>query len=231
MSLAITPDNIATPALDRLASEINERFFAAEANYDGERLVLLERVLDFAIHAEQQLAEQQQRIAQLETMTRTDDLTGLLNRRGLEAELTRTIASAARHQDHGVICYIDIDDFKGVNDTHGHAAGDEALVAVASTLADNTRADDIAARIGGDEFVVVLTAASVHDGFRKARALQSRLNATTIRTGQHTVRLSVSLGIQAYDGKTSVAEVLDRADSAMYAQKRMRKPELIPIAT
>jgi len=84
MSLATNADQFPTPVIDRLAAEISERFFVADANYDGDRLNLIEQVLEFATSAEQQLAMQTRRIAQLEAMTRTDELTGLLNRRGLE---------------------------------------------------------------------------------------------------------------------------------------------------
>lgn len=231
MSLALNNETIVAPALQRLTAEINRRFFVAEANYDGDRLSLLEQVIDFAASAEQQLLEQNQRIAQLEAMTRTDDLTGLLNRRGLEADLARLLAEAARHGGEGVICFIDIDEFKTVNDTYGHAAGDEALKLVASVLSDNTRVNDIAARVGGDEFVVILTATTVSDGLKKARKLQRALNIMTLQTEAGSVPLSVSLGIQSYDGDTDLNTVLRNADSAMYAEKRRRKPELIPIAT
>lgn len=231
MSLALNSDSIANPAIDRLADEINRRFFVPGSDFDGDRLSLLEQVLDFASSAEQQLAAQTRRIAQLEAMTRTDDLTGLLNRRGLEADMTRLLADATRNDSEGVICYIDIDDFKSVNDTFGHAVGDEALKLVAGVLSDNTRVNDIAARIGGDEFVVVLTGTTVSDGLRKARKLQRNLNIMSLQTEAGAVPIAVSLGIQSYDRNTGLASILQNADSAMYAEKRRRKPVLIPIAT
>lgn len=231
MSLALNSDTFATPALDRLSAEISRRFSAPDANYDGERLTLLEQVLDFACSAEQQMAAQKLRIAQLEALTRTDDLTGLLNRRGLEADMARLLADAARNGSDGVICYIDIDDFKAVNDTYGHAVGDEALKQVANVLSDNTRLNDLAARLGGDEFVVVLTGTTVSDGLRKARKLQRALNIMTLQTEAGAIPVAVSLGIQSYDADTELKTVLQNADSAMYAEKRRRKPELIPIAT
>lgn len=231
MSLALNNEAIATPALDRLAAEISRRFHAPDANFDGERLNLLEQVLDFASNAEQQLAVQTRRIAHLEALTRTDDLTGLLNRRGLEADLSRLLADAARHGGEGVICYIDVDDFKSVNDSFGHTVGDEALCQVATVLSDNTRLNDIAARVGGDEFVVVLTGTNVGDGLKKARKLQRGLNIMSVQTEAGLVPISVSLGIQSYDADTELETVLHNADSAMYAEKRRRKPELVPIST
>lgn len=231
MSMAIQNDSIATPALDRLATEINQRFFAPDTNYDGDRLNLLEQVLDFAAKAEQQLVIQNMRIVELEAMTRTDELTGLLNRRGLEADLARLLADAARNGGNGVICYIDIDDFKSINDRFGHAVGDEALRLVSSNIADNTRLNDLAARVGGDEFVVVLTATSVRNGLAKARTLQNNLDRIHLRDGGRKVPITVSLGIQSYDGTTDLDDILQRADTAMYVEKRARKTALVPIAT
>lgn len=230
MSLALNRDTIANPVLDRLAAEINRRFFTSEANYDGDRLSLIEQVLDFAASAEQQLVLQNQRITELEALTRTDDLTCLLNRRGLEADLARLFGDADRQGGTGVICYIDIDDFKSINDKHGHEAGDEALRMVAATLADSTRVNDLAARVGGDEFVVVLTGTSVRNGLIKARRLQRALNLIRVPQGPDGVPLSVSLGIQAYNGKTDLQEVLRCADRAMYADKRNRKTDIVPIS-
>jgi diguanylate cyclase (GGDEF)-like protein len=231
MSLALNNDTFAVPALDQLTAEISRQFLTPEPHSDGERLSLLEQVLDFASTAEQQLAAQNRRIAQLEALTRTDDLTGLLNRRGLEADLARLLAEAARHGSEGVICYIDIDDFKIVNDSYGHGVGDVALCQVASALSDNTRLNDLAARVGGDEFVVVLTGTDVAHGLKKARKLQRALNIMSLQTEAGEVPISVSLGIQSYDGETDLMAVLQIADSAMYAEKRRRKPDLIPIAT
>lgn len=230
MSLAALPEELSdVPLVGRLATEIFRKFSAPEAAHDVERMILLEQIIDFAANAERELVEQREKIAELEQLARTDELTGLINRRGLEAALESLLSAANRYREAGVICFIDIDDFKSINDTHGHGKGDEVLQKVAEAISDNVRLEDIVARVGGDEFVVVLTRTSLHDGLRKAKQLQQALNETAVRAGRNIIRMNVSLGIQSYDGRTSIDEVMARADHAMYADKRARKLSLVPI--
>lgn len=224
-------DQGANPYVGRLAIEILDTFAAREADYDSDRLSLLERVLSFAANAEQELAAQRKRIAQLEALVKTDELTGLSNRRGLEEEMTRLISSAQRYDEQGVICYLDVDDFKRINDRWGHDAGDTVLCTLASTLVEKTRANDIVARVGGDEFIVVLTRASIADGLEKARSLQQQLDETNIEMKGGSAQVKVSVGVQGYDGDTDMKALLNNADHAMYVNKRARKSCLVPIYT
>ena len=96
------------------------------------------------------------RIAELEARIDVDPLTETLNRRGFERELTRSLAYVKRYGASAALIYLDLDGFKPVNDRHGHAAGDAVLKAVAAALVRHVRASDVVARIGGDEFVVLL---------------------------------------------------------------------------
>ena len=96
------------------------------------------------------------RITELEARIDVDPLTETLNRRGFERELTRSLAYVKRYAVSAALVYLDLDDFKPVNDRHGHAAGDAVLKAIAATLVRHVRASDVVARIGGDEFVVLL---------------------------------------------------------------------------
>lgn len=221
------------PYVKRLAHELLDRFSRPSPAYDGESLSLIERVLDFAAHAEQQLSEQRQRIAYLESLARTDELTGLHNRRGLEDALTALLASAARHKENGVVCYVDLDRFKQVNDRHGHQAGDEVLMRVADTLSDNVRASDVVARVGGDEFVIVLTHITLRDGLKKAKSLRARLNALTVELEGVEIPVRASIGIHAYGPETTLEQLLADADHAMYADKRDRSGvgDLVRIGT
>lgn len=227
MTLALlngpTPRPAASPYVGRLANEIMSRFGKASREYDGDGLGLLERLLDFAAHAERQLVEQRDRIAHLESLVRADELTGLLNRRGLEEALDGVLASAARHAEQGLVCYIDLDEFKPVNDRFGHDAGDEVLCQVSALLTDNIRASDIAARIGGDEFVVVLVRTNMFDAMRKARQLHTLLNTLTVEHGKDRIAVHASLGIQSYGPETNAQDLLSEADQAMYINKRARR--------
>lgn len=223
MSLAFSNDQIVFPTSGSLSRRVAAQFFSRTSVGSNDPEALLEQMLDLAADADRKLAEQQARIVELEALAATDELTGLINRRGLETALTSLLSHAARHGNFGIICYLDIDDFKGVNDTYGHAVGDAVLKRVSQTISDGIRVEDVAARVGGDEFVVVLPDASVHDGVMKARRLQKLLSDITIDADGEEISLGISMGMQPYDGETQLTEILHRADCAMYAQKRAKK--------
>lgn len=189
-----------------------------EAEWSGD----LEQALALAVETRRELGEQRQRVARLESLLATDELTGLLNRRGLVDHMGRMLAMADRHGGRGVIAYIDLDDFKATNDRLGHAAGDAVLQRVAEILGANTRTADVVARIGGDEFVALL----VHSGWRwgqsRARQLQRMVNRSFARYNQFRIPLRVSLGIETYRPGDGPEDLLRRADEAMYSDKRDR---------
>lgn len=184
----------------------------------------VERVLSAAIGAEQHIAQLQRRISQLEKLAMTDELTGMLNRRGFEVQLQRTLALARRYGESGLLIYVDLDGFKLVNDTYGHAAGDEVLKHVSRLLADHVRSTDFVGRLGGDEFAVLLPRTSPRNGARRAQALSQKLNPAMIFWNGGTLTVGASLGLEAYDGDAggTAEAVLSRADRSMYAQKRLR---------
>ena len=105
-----------------------------------------------------------------------DPLTGLLNRRGFEKELSRVLATARRYDEQGVLIYLDLDDFKRVNDNYGHSAGDEMLKQVACFLDKSVRRSDYVARLGGDEFAILLIKISDMNGILRAEIMNRRLN-------------------------------------------------------
>jgi GGDEF domain-containing protein len=130
---------------------------------------LVERALAVAAEAEQRLAEQSRRIAVLEMLTLTDEITGLLNRRGFNREMRRILADAKRYDERGILCFIDLDDFKTINDVFGHMAGDRVLNTIGRLLQLQVRENDVVARLGGDEFALVLAKCDQEDGMRRAR--------------------------------------------------------------
>ena len=109
----------------------------------------VDRALIAATDAQHRIVELRERIAQLEKLAMTDELTGLLNRRGFERELQRTLALASRYEEPGLLVYVDLDGFKLVNDTYGHAAGDAVLKRVSRLLTDNLRCTDLVVRLVG----------------------------------------------------------------------------------
>lgn len=183
---------------------------------------LVTDMLSFASQAEQVIAEQKARIEYLETLSETDVLTGLANRRGFEMFLRRSIAESRRHGELGVLAFIDLDAFKSVNDTFGHEAGDKVLRHTADLLLENVRSTDLVARIGGDEFVVVLTRCNPVLGIERAIILQELVNNSVAAIGSKRLHLSVSLGCAAYDGETDPEILLRSADHAMYEDKQSR---------
>jgi diguanylate cyclase (GGDEF)-like protein len=160
-----------------------------------------------------------QRIGELEARIDVDPLTETLNRRGFERELKRSLAYVKRYGASAALIYLDLDDFKPVNDRHGHAAGDAVLQAIAAALIRRVRASDVVARIGGDEFVVLLWNLSETDALAKAAALEAAVYATPVRFGPSTLVVGASAGTAFIGPLDTPAEALARADAAMYARK------------
>jgi diguanylate cyclase (GGDEF)-like protein len=164
-----------------------------------------------------------ERIVELEAHAASDPLTGIMNRRGFERELSRAAAYVQRYGGNAALVYLDLDDFKPVNDRYGHAAGDAVLAAVAATLVASVRASDLVARIGGDEFAVLLWNLSPQDARNKSHAPEQAVANTTVRWGARRVAVAATTGVAEFPQDRDVAELLARADAAMYACKRRRR--------
>lgn len=164
--------------------------------------------------------------AELEHQAMTDPLTGLLNRRAIEAMASREMARATRRRSEITVLTIDVDKFKEINDRMGHAAGDTALRGIARTLTSSLRTTDLAARTGGDEFLVVLPDASVGD----AQAIENRIfdgvRALRLRTPQgNTFEVSITIGAfraLPEPGKT-YADLVHASDLNLYERKQSRR--------
>ena len=175
-----------------------------------------------ALAAEQRIAGLMERIAWLETTANSDDLTGLLNRRGFSAEIDRALAAARRYGENGMLIFLDLDRFKAINDTYGHAAGDAALCRVARILRDNVRETDIVGRVGGDEFAVLLTHTSHELALDRAEILDGIINTAHVSWDGRNIPLAASIGIQAYTAKSNPKTLVSAADKAMYKTKKIR---------
>ena len=166
------------------------------------------------------ISERKAAEARIERLAHHDALTGLLNRYSLESRLQQVLCSARCDQQHLAVLFIDMDRFKTINDTLGHAIGDQLLIEVARRLERCVRSSDIVARLGGDEFVVVLnTLESPHEAMPIAHKILRRLSKTYQIDG-HPLHSSPSIGVAVCpeDGD-SVAELLRNADTAMYSAK------------
>lgn len=183
----------------------------------------LRQMLDWVAEAKELLAAQQERIAHLEALTTTDELTGLLNRRGFAGHFKRELAHAQRDAGaHGVLVMIDLDNFKTINDTLGHDAGDAMLRRVSVLLGHLVRRQDVVARLGGDEFVVLLTSVDPAQGEARARTLAAALRAESASWNGQQLPVTLSFGAAPYGVGDREDQVLRRADSAMYIDKESR---------
>jgi diguanylate cyclase (GGDEF)-like protein/PAS domain S-box-containing protein len=173
----------------------------------------------FALFLKRQRAE-----TDLHRFARYDSLTGLPNRSFFLDTLERTLSRAGRQRTRSALVFLDLDGFKAVNDGLGHAAGDAVLQTVAERLRGGTRSSDLVARIGGDEFtVLVQNLARADDAALVARGLLDRL-ARPCQADDHEVKLSASAGISVYpDDGTDADTLLRNADLAMYRSKQEGK--------
>lgn len=165
------------------------------------------------------------RIADLEAKVDIDPMTDLFNRRGFERELKRSMAYVKRYGVSAALIFLDLDGFKPVNDRHGHAAGDAVLKAIAAAIVAEVRASDIVARIGGDEFAVLLWNVNGASAAAKAAALERAVYATPVRWDASTLVVGASAGVALAGALDTPAELLARADAAMYVRKHARRAE------
>jgi diguanylate cyclase (GGDEF)-like protein len=152
-----------------------------------------------------------------------DGLTGLANRRSVEETLHAEIARAQRFGDTVCLVLADLDDFKSVNDRHGHPAGDDALRLFAETLAGTVREIDVAARWGGEEFALVLPGTDAAGGARLAERARETLESRPLITDGETVTLTASFGVAALPPAHDLEELVAAADAALYEAKRTGK--------
>jgi diguanylate cyclase (GGDEF)-like protein len=167
--------------------------------------------------------EVEQTRQRLEEMARTADqdmLLPVLNRRAFVREISRFIAFAERYGIPSSLLYFDLDDFKSVNDAHGHNAGDLVLRHFADLLQGQIRDSDVLARIGGDEFAIILAHVTLDQAEKKGASLAQSLREKPAVWNGHNVKLNFSYGAYELHAGASVEDAMAQADRAMYAQKR-----------
>jgi diguanylate cyclase (GGDEF)-like protein len=158
-------------------------------------------------------------VEQLQTAANTDELTSLLNRRALEERLGAELARSTRHELDTTIVLLDLDNFKLVNDSGGHAAGDELLRAVGRLLKEQCRQPDVVGRLGGDEFLVMLPMTSPREAMVLVGRVQACLLALAPLGQGHPVTISIGVAAAPRHG-TTVGSLMAAADAAMYKAKR-----------
>jgi diguanylate cyclase (GGDEF)-like protein len=165
------------------------------------------------------VARLQERVEQLDQLAHQDSLINLPNRRGFMRELERLIARVDRYGIDGAMLFVDLDGLKMINDTLGHCAGDEALIQVATLLAKGVRHSDVVARIGGDEFGILLESSDEEAAHETAARLIEQISACEVTHDGEALPLSVAIGVGMIDALDTAEAVMARADEAMYRRK------------
>jgi len=168
------------------------------------------------------LADLRARLEELERLADTDTLLPMPNRRAFLRELERVLHQAVRHNMSAAVLFVDLNGLKAINDSHGHQAGDAVLLHVARILKASLRAGDMVARIGGDEFGLILDHVDEAAAQAKAEALATMVASEQVDLGRATVSIAVTAGMAMVRAGDAVETVLARADEAMYAQRSER---------
>jgi len=212
-----------------------ERRAAERAQRDAETAraseLALRETLTQLEHAQRELeranGEKDTLLAELHRQTREDSLTGLLNRRALDAELDRECTRAERYQRPLALVLLDIDNFKIINDTCSHAVGDAVLTTVARCLRGARRQSDVVARLGGEELVMLLPETSSAHALAVCESLRVAMGTVNWPALGAPPRVTASMGVAVFVAGDTPAALLRRADAAMYAAKRAGKDRVV----
>jgi diguanylate cyclase (GGDEF)-like protein len=172
-----------------------------------------------------QLRQALHRIEELEAAADTDFLLDIPNRRGFARELHRAVAYIKRYAASGAVIVLDVDRLKPINDTFGHAAGDEVLKAIAATLTRQVRSSDVVGRLGGDEFALLLWNLTEADARAKAAALEQAIDGLSFVFRGQRVNAGASAGVALLGPHADAERALEEADAAMYVRKAQRRHE------
>lgn len=186
--------------------------------------ILIKWLLSLLDDSSTKLATAEGRIAELERQSTHDEMTAILNRRGFFENFAKEIDRTDRgHSQGGLLIMVDLDNFKMINDTYGHQAGDAALKLVAKTLSSSSRTMDSCARLGGDEFVLLLTDTAREKALARAQNLIKQLNSLSLVWYGAEIPVRASLGLKDYKKGDTIDVIFNEADAHMYDNKRANK--------
>ncbi|HWP06677.1 MAG TPA: diguanylate cyclase [Polyangiaceae bacterium] len=216
-------------ALGATLVDVNRGLAALNQSYE-----VMVRRLEALITEKEDLAKSlAEANARLEALAMSDPLTGLANRRAVEAALSRDLARADREKKWISVVALDVDHFKKVNDTHGHAGGDQVLVAMGELLRTALRAGDLAGRIGGEEFLTILPDTDPAGAMVAAERLRARIAAQRVVLPSGELSFTSSLGVASMQGPgclRAATTLMERADGALYEAKRAGRNRVVRAA-
>lgn len=176
-----------------------------------------------AQEAEERIKQLEQELEQASEKMHADQLTGALNRRGMDETLDREINRADRQQTPVSLALLDIDNFKKLNDTLGHKAGDQALIHLTSVIKETLRPTDAVARYGGEEFIIIMSETTLEEAMATITRLQRELTKRFFLHENQKLLITFSAGVALRAQGESAEDVIERADKAMYAAKKSGK--------
>ncbi len=177
--------------------------------------------------AEVRIKELEDKLTQMSELVREDQLTGSLNRRGMDDIFEREADRADRRGTALCIAMLDLDNFKKLNDTHGHAAGDEALIHVVRIVKQTLRSIDVIARYGGEEFLIVMPETSLEEAAKAMTRVQRELTTHFFTANDQRLFITFSAGVALRAPHEAQESVVKRADKAMYEAKKTGKNRVI----
>lgn len=177
--------------------------------------------------AENRIHNLESKLEQMSELVREDQLTGSLNRRGLDDVFEREIARSERRHTPLCVAMLDLDDFKRLNDTHGHLAGDEALVHLVRVIKETLRTMDVIARFGGEEFLILLPETPIEEAAQTVTRIQRELTKSIFMHNKERLVITFSAGVALRGINEVQASIVKRADDAMYKAKRAGKNRVI----
>ena len=217
---AIAPLPSASPESRSYVYRLRRLLAAGRPFKEVKGTAMAEAVFAWAEEVDDTIERLNERIHYLEGLSNTDELTGLLNRRGFHSELRRGIALSQRSKETGLLLLCDLDHFKSINDRYGHLAGDKVLRAVGELLGQRTRRSDSVGRLGGDEFAVLMTQSKPSEALRRVARLEARLNTLLVPWEDIEIPVSASVGTTTFKGNVSIEALFQQADQALYEQKQ-----------
>lgn len=199
------------------------RLFARSAERDAKQECDA-AMKDLALRlAHARILELEETLGQMSRLAHEDPLTGILNRRGCETAFGRELSRTARQKTPLSVAVLDIDNFKRINDEYGHATGDAALVHFARLIAETLRASDIFARLGGEEFLLILPDTDVQQAEFIITRLQKTLASASLKVGSASLSLAFSAGIARFQSDDTAERLIDRADFGTRSAKQKGK--------
>lgn len=188
---------------------------------------LLVEQRDEAMSSQEKIRHLQDELTKLSEVVRVDQLTGVLNRRGFDEAVVREISRVTRGGGNLCVAMLDVDNFKHLNDTHGHHVGDEALQHLAKVIQDTVRPTDVISRYGGEEFVILLPETNLDDALIAITRLQRSLTKRFFLGNHERIVITFSAGIALYKKDEDQVEAINRADQAMYLAKKAGKNRVL----